>query len=73
MPVTTRTPQLVTTAEMAEILRVTPAALHVQRHRGELPGVLGFIVGRKLFFDVDEVIETMRNRRDHRAGTDTAQ
>jgi excisionase family DNA binding protein len=43
-------PELLTVDEAAEYLRLKPGAIYTQRHRGELPGALGFKVGRKLVF-----------------------
>lgn len=39
---------LLTLREAADYLRLTPAAMYTQRHRGEKPGVLGVRVGRKI-------------------------
>lgn len=41
---------LLTLKETADYLRLTPAALYTQRHRGDKPGVLGIRVGRKILF-----------------------
>ena len=39
---------LLTLKEAADYLRLTPAALYTQRHRGHKPGALGIRVGRKI-------------------------
>lgn len=41
---------LLTLKETADYLRLTPAALYTQRHRGDKPGALGIRVGRKILF-----------------------
>ena len=51
---------LLTLREAADYLRLTPAALYTQRHRGEKPGVLGIRVGRKILYrpsDIDRFLE----------------
>ena len=62
-------PELLTTPEAAEYLRLTPSALLVQRHRGQQPGSLGFKVGRRILFrrsDIERYI-------DERAAAEQAQ
>lgn len=52
--------KLLTTAEAAEYLRLSPGALYTQRHRGEKPGAFGARVGKKLLFrraDLDRFID----------------
>jgi len=39
-----------TVRELAERLRTTPAALHMQRQRGQLPGAFGVKVGRRILW-----------------------
>ena len=41
--------------DLAERLGTTVDALYMGRYRGDMPGVLGFKVGRRLKFDADEV------------------
>jgi len=51
---------LLTLREAADYLRLTPAALYTQRHRGEKPGALGIRVGRKILYrpsDIDRFLE----------------
>lgn len=43
-------PELLTIAEAAQYLRLTPSALYSQRHRREAPGALGVKVGRKIVY-----------------------
>lgn len=56
---------LATVEEIAAILRTSPSAIYSSRHRGQFPGVLGLSAGRRLLFDVDEVMSEMRARRDN--------
>jgi hypothetical protein len=44
--------QLLTTEEVADILRTTPGAIYNQRYRGDTPGSLGVRVGRRILFDL---------------------
>ena len=51
---------LLTVEELARLLRVSSSAIHSQRYRGEKPGVLGFALGRRIFYrrsDLDAFIE----------------
>jgi hypothetical protein len=51
---------LLTLREAASYLRLTPAAMYTQRHRGEKPGALGIRVGRKILYrpsDIDRFLE----------------
>ncbi len=48
-------PKLFTLPEAAEYLRLTPSALYTQRHRRELPGILGIKVGRKIVYRVADL------------------
>lgn len=48
--------EFLTVEELAALLRTTPSAIYVQRHRGQAPASLGVLVGRKLIWrrrDVD--------------------
>ncbi len=56
--------RLATVEEIAQILRTSPSAIYTSRHRGQLPGALGLLAGRRILFDVDEVFREMRSRRD---------
>jgi hypothetical protein len=59
-------PPLLTTVELAELLRLSPAAVTTARHRGQAPMSFGFKVGRKLVYrraDVLDWIEEQANRR----------
>lgn len=52
---------LLTTEELARLLRVSSSAIHSQRYRGEMPGSLGVKLGRRIFFrpvDIDAYIES---------------
>jgi hypothetical protein len=54
---------LITVKEVADYLRVTPSALHVQRHRGEEPGALGIRVGKRILYrpaDIDQILNERR-------------
>jgi len=44
-----------TAPELAERLRTSVAALHMQRHRGQMPGSLGVMVGRRCLWSVAAV------------------
>ena len=46
---------LLTLNEVADYLRLTPAALYTQRHRGEKPGALGIRVGRKILYRSSDI------------------
>ncbi len=51
-----------TVGEAASYLRLTPGAMHTQRHRGERPGSLGIRVGRKLIYrraDLDRYLDEL--------------
>jgi hypothetical protein len=42
--------ELLTTTEVANLLRLTPSSLYTQRCRRQEPGSLGFRLGRKIVF-----------------------
>jgi len=46
---------LLTLKETADYLRLTPAALYTQRHRGDIPGALGIRVGRKILYRPSDI------------------
>lgn len=46
---------LLTLKEAADYLRLTPAALYTQRHRGNKPGALGIRVGRKIIYRPSDI------------------
>jgi hypothetical protein len=46
---------LLTLKEAADYLRLTPAALYTQRHRGHKPGALGIRVGRKILYRPSDI------------------
>ncbi len=46
---------LLTLKEAADYLRLTPAALYTQRHRGDRPGALGIRVGRKILYRPSDI------------------
>jgi hypothetical protein len=46
---------LLTLKEAADYLRLTPAALYTQRHRGDKPGALGIRVGRKILYRPSDI------------------
>jgi len=53
---------LLTLKETADYLRLTPAALYTQRHRGDKPGVLGVRVGRKILYrpsDINQYLDEL--------------
>ena len=53
---------LLTLKEAADYLRLTPAALYTQRHRGDKPGALGIRVGRKILYrpsDINEYLDEL--------------
>jgi excisionase family DNA binding protein len=49
------TDRLATVSEVAQYLGVSVGALRTQRHRGQAPGQLGVVVGRKLRFRTQDV------------------
>lgn len=46
-----QTDRLLTLPEVAQYLRVSNHAIHMQRSRGQEPGTLGIRVGRQVLFD----------------------
>ena len=59
-------PEYLTVEELAELLRVSPSAIHTQRLRGEVPGCLGVKLGRRVFFrrqDLDAHFDAEQARR----------
>jgi hypothetical protein len=44
-----------TRKKAADYLRLTPAALYTQRHRGHKPGALGIRVGRKILYRPSDI------------------
>jgi hypothetical protein len=53
---------LLTLREAADYLRLTPAALYTQRHRGDKPGALGVRVGRKILYrqsDINQYLDEL--------------
>jgi hypothetical protein len=60
---------LLTLKEAADYLRLTPAALYTQRHRGDKPGALGIRVGRKILYrpsDIDRFLDEQLERSRYR-------
>lgn len=53
---------LLTIPEAADYLRLTPAALYTQRHRGEKPGVLGIRVGKRILFRTSDIHRFLEDR-----------
>lgn len=49
---------LLTPAELADLLRVTPTAVYAMKARGELPGVIK--IGRRLRFHREAVLDWLR-------------
>ena len=47
--------RLAKASEVADYISTSVAALHTQRYRGEEPGSLGVVIGRKLLFKTEEV------------------
>jgi hypothetical protein len=60
--------RLLDVREVAEYLGdLTPAALHMQRHRGQEPGSLGFRVNSRILFDpadLEDYIERQKAERN---------
>ena len=48
-------PNLITTEELAEFLRITPHAVHMQRLRDQKPGSLGIRVGQRVLFRPESI------------------
>ena len=53
---------LYTTEEIAELLHTSPSAIRVQNHRGQEPGTLGVVIGRRLFFRVTDIEDFIERR-----------
>lgn len=47
--------RLAKASEVAEYISTSVAALHTQRYRGEEPGSLGVVIGRKLLFRSEDI------------------
>jgi hypothetical protein len=62
---------LLTVPETAEYLRLTPAALYTQRHRGEKPGILGARVGKKIVYRLAD-LERFLDEQIAAQGVETA-
>ena len=59
---------LLTLREAADYLRLTPAALYTQRHRGDKPGALGIRVGRKILYrpsDINQYLDEQLAKSQH--------
>jgi len=65
--------RLLTSEEVAERYRVTPAALWTQRHRGEAPGSLGMRLGRRLLWDPEDLRGWESEQKRDRDGPDKAE
>jgi excisionase family DNA binding protein len=53
-------PELLTTEELAAMLRTSASGILTMRHRGELPAALGFRRGRRVLYrrsDVEKWVE----------------
>jgi excisionase family DNA binding protein len=58
--------RLLTLDEVADLLRLPKATLYRQRYSGDLPGSLGFKVGRHVRYDVDDVGQWIDAQKDRR-------
>lgn len=59
-------PELLTTDELAELLRTTPAGIHSLRYRGEGPPAVR--VGRRLLFRAEDVQAWLAAQREEAPG-----
>ena len=48
-------PLLLSISQLAEMLQMSVSGIHVQRHRGQEPGALGFMIGRKVYYRFSEI------------------
>jgi len=60
--------RLARAAEVADFISTTVGALHAQRHRGEEPGSLGVVIGRKLLFKTEEIEGWVEDKLAARGG-----
>ena len=60
--------RMLTIEEVSEILNVQPSALHMQRHRSQEPGSLGFQAGKRILFDPAELEEYFDRQKAARGG-----
>ena len=61
------TDQLLTIPDLAQFLRVTEHAIHMQRLRRQKPGSLGFRVGAKVLFRPEQVREWLEETQAEQA------
>ena len=54
-------PRLLTTTEVAEVLRTTPKATYAMIARGQLPGVIR--IGRRVLVRADELLDWLDRSR----------
>ena len=57
-------PMLLTTSELAELLRVGPSTIAWQRVEGRNPGALAIRTGRRYLYPRDEVLAWLSEQRD---------
>ena len=60
--------QLLTLAEVADVLQIPTKSLYRQRSLGECPGALGIRVGRWVRFDADLLQKWIDDQRITRGG-----
>ena len=61
--------RLLTLAEVAELLRLPEATIYRQRYVGELPGSLGFRIGRHVRFRPSDLERFINEQCSHSRGT----
>ena len=61
--------QLLTLAEVSEILQIPEKSLYRQRSLGEFPGSLGVRVGRWVRFDADVLAKWLDDQRITQGGS----
>ena len=54
-------PQLLTTAEVADLLRTSQKATYAMIARGQLPGVV--LIGRRVLVHADELVDWLDQKR----------
>ncbi|MBI5966796.1 MAG: helix-turn-helix domain-containing protein [Deltaproteobacteria bacterium] len=63
-------PNIVTTKEVSQYLKLTESTIYKLASIGEIPA---FKIGKSWRFDMDEIIKQIRNKNTARSGRETGQ